>query len=75
MAFVGELCAMARAKRPCAAGTAMRVVTALPPALSPKTVTFDGSPPNARMLSRTHSSACTWSRRPRFDSMGRSGVE
>ncbi len=66
---------MARANSPCADGTAMRVVTALPPADSPNTVTLSGSPPNARMLSRTHWSACTWSRKPRFDSMGRSGLE
>ena len=34
------------------------------PADSPATVTRSGSPPNAAMLSRTHSSAAIWSRRP-----------
>ena len=34
------------------------------PADSPKIVTSSGSPPNAAMLSRTHSSAATWSSRP-----------
>ena len=36
----------------------------IPPADSPKIVTSSGSPPNAAMLSRTHSSAATWSRMP-----------
>ena len=31
------------------------------PADSPKTVTLPGSPPNAAISSRTHSSAATWS--------------
>ena len=68
------LCAMAAANRPRADGVAISVVTALPPADSPKTVTWSGSPPNAAMLSRTHSSAATWSRSPRLLSTGRSGV-
>jgi hypothetical protein len=54
---------------------AINVVTALPPADSPNTVTFDGSPPKAAMFCCTHSSAATWSRNPRLDSNGRSGVE
>ncbi len=53
----------------------MSVVTALAPADSPMTVTLPGSPPNARMLSRTHSSAATWSRRPRLLSKMRPAVE
>ncbi|MCU1422219.1 MAG: hypothetical protein JWN36_1870 [Microbacteriaceae bacterium] len=71
----GELCAIARANRPRAEGTVMRVVTAFAPADSPKSVTLSGSPPNARMLSRTHCIAATWSRSPRLLSNGRSGVE
>ena len=41
----------------CALGVPMRVPTLIPPADSPKIVTFPGSPPNAAMLSRTHSRA------------------
>ena len=40
------------------------VPTLPPPADSPKIVTWSGSPPNAAMQSRTHSSAATWSRMP-----------
>ena len=40
------------------------VPTLMPPADSPKIVTSSGLPPNASMLSRTHSSAATWSRIP-----------
>lgn len=40
--------------------------TLTPPADSPKMVTFFGSPPKAATLSRTHSSAKRWSRRPKF---------
>ena len=61
---------MARWNRPCAAGVAISVVTEIAPADSPKTVTCPGSPPKAAMLSRTHSRAAIWSRRPRFDSIG-----
>ena len=68
------LCAMAAANSPAADGVAISVVTALPPADSPKTVTRPGSPPKAAMLSRTHSSAAIWSRSPRLLSTGRSGV-
>ena len=46
-------------KSPCAAGMAMSVQIFAPPPDSPKTVTFPGSPPNAAMLSRTHSRAAT----------------
>ncbi len=42
----------------------MSALTAKEPADSPKIVTFFGSPPNAAMLSRTHSSASTWSSSP-----------
>lgn len=34
------------------------------PALSPKSVTLSGLPPNAAMLSRTHCRAIIWSKRP-----------
>ena len=40
------------------------VPTLMPPADSPKIVTLPGSPPKPAMLSRTHSSAATWSRMP-----------
>jgi hypothetical protein len=46
-----------RAKSPFALGVPMSVPTLMPPADSPKIVTLLGSPPNAAMLSRTHSSA------------------
>ena len=55
---------------PSAAGTVSSVVTEFAPDDSPKSVTLPGSPPNARMLRRTHSSAATWSRRPRLHSNG-----
>ena len=54
-------------KRCCAAGMPSRVSTAPPPADWPAIVTLDGSPPNAAMLSRTHSRAAIQSRTPRFD--------
>ena len=53
-----------RARPPAAWPAARRPIP--PPADSPKTVTRSGSPPNAAMLSRTHSSAATWSSRPRL---------
>ena len=58
------LCPMARWKSPAASGVAIRVFTLHDPADSPKIVTRSGSPPKAAMLSRTHSSAATWSRTP-----------
>ena len=42
------------------------VITAPPPADCPAIVTRGGSPPNAAMLSRTHSSASSQSRTPRL---------
>ena len=62
----GTLCATARPNSPAARGIANRAPTDPPPADCPNTVTRAGSPPNARMLSRTHSSAATWSSRPRL---------
>ncbi len=62
----GTLCAMARRKSPAARGMASSAATDPPPADSPKTVTRSGSPPKARMLSRTHCSAATWSSSPRL---------
>jgi hypothetical protein len=53
--------------------TASRSHTLSAPADSPNTVTLAGSPPNAEALSRTHSRAATWSRRPRFS--GKPGTE
>ena len=55
---------IARWKRPAASGVAMSVFTLQEPADSPKIVTRSGSPPNAAMLSRTHSSAAIWSSTP-----------
>ena len=57
---------MARPKRPADAGSANCTDALIPPALSPKIVTRDGSPPNAEMWSRTHRSASAWSPSPRF---------
>ena len=59
-------CTIAWWNSPCAAGRPSSVATLMPPADSPKIVTRSGSPPNAAMLSRTHSSASTWSRIPAF---------
>ena len=50
-----------------AAGIPSSVSTAPPPADCPAIVTRDGSPPNAAMFSRTHSSAASQSRTPRLD--------
>ena len=60
------LCRIARRNRPSARGIARRAPTLIAPADSPATVTASGSPPNVVMLSRTHSSAATWSSRPRL---------
>lgn len=57
-------CAIARRKSPRAAGMVISESTDVPPADSPKIVTFSGSPPNAAMLSRTHRSAAIWSKSP-----------
>ena len=62
----GTLCTTARRNSPAARGIASSAATDPPPADWPKTVTRSGSPPNAAMLSRTHSRAATWSSRPRF---------
>ena len=55
----GTLCATARVKSPAAASMASSAAIDPAPADSPKTVTRDGSPPNAAMFSRTHRSAAT----------------
>ena len=60
------LCSTARRNRPVARGIASSAPMLIAPADSPATVTMSGSPPKAAMLSRTHSRAATWSRRPRF---------
>ncbi|SKV12613.1 Uncharacterised protein [Mycobacteroides abscessus subsp. abscessus] len=60
---------IARWNKPAADGTASSVFTACDPALSPKIVTLLGSPPKAPMLSCTHCSASTKSRRYRLLSM------
>ena len=57
---------IAFANSPRAAGLAISALTDAPPADSPKTVTLSGSPPKPAMLSRTHSSALTWSSSPKF---------
>lgn len=59
-------CAIACRNRPAALGMASSAATDPAPADSPKTVTWSGSPPNAVMLSRTHSRAATWSSSPRL---------
>ena len=55
---------MARTKRPLAAWVVVSICTATAPALSPKTVTFLGSPPKAEMFFCTHCRAAIWSIRP-----------
>jgi hypothetical protein len=55
---------MAAEKSPFARGDESRCNTLAPPADSPKTVTRVGSPPNAVMFRRTHSSAVIWSASP-----------
>ena len=50
-----------------------RVSTAPPPADCPAIVTLAGSPPNAAMLSRTHSRASSQSSTPRF--IGASAIQ
>ena len=72
-AWAEPLCAMTPPNRPRARGMPSSVVTLMPPADSPKIVTLAGSPPNAAMLSRTHSSAATWSSSPRLAGAGASG--
>ena len=62
---------MAPAKSVRADGVVMSVVTALPPADSPNTVTRAASPPKAAMFACTHPSNATWSRSPRLLSNGR----
>jgi len=57
---------MTRVIRGWASGDASRDMTAEPPADWPAMVTVVGSPPNAAMLSRTHSRPRIMSRRPRF---------
>ena len=60
--------AIARWNSPEAAGMANSVDTLMAPADSPKIVTWSGSPPNEAMLSRTHSTAATWSSSPQLPS-------
>ncbi len=58
--------ATARWNSPLAGGEVISMFTDQPPADSPMIVTLPGSPPKAAMLRRTHSSAATWSIRPKF---------
>ena len=51
-------------KSPFARGDAQSMLTEIPPADSPKIVTFAGSPPNAAILFWIHSNAAIWSRIP-----------
>jgi hypothetical protein len=55
---------MAWLKRPFASGEVMSTAIDTAPADSPNTVTRSGSPPNAAILSFTHSSAAIWSSKP-----------
>ena len=64
-----------RVNSPRAAGVPSSVPTLAAPADSPKTVTRSGSPPNAAMQSRTHSSAAIWSRMPALPEPGERAVE
>ena len=57
-------------KRPFAEGIAVRVHTLAPPPDCPMIVTLPGSPPNAAMLSRTHSRAATMSSMPTLPGRG-----
>ena len=57
---------MARWKSPAARGEESNDSTLVPPADSPKIVTAAGLPPNAAMLSRTHSKPRTKSNVPKF---------
>src|SRR5512139_4190151 len=51
---------IALSNNPFAGGEINCMQTLLPPADSPKIVTFRGSPPKAPMFSRTHRSAACW---------------
>ena len=62
----GGDCRTARWNSPAAAGATSRSIAQSAPADWPASVTRAGSPPNAAMLSRTHSSAAIWSSRPQF---------
>src|SRR5450756_1440957 len=64
---------MTRANSGWARGDASRLMTAEPPADWPAIVTCEGSPPNAAMLSRTHSRPRIMSRRPRL--VGASAIQ
>ena len=55
---------MAPWKSPLASGDAHNMLTAMPPADSPKIVTFFGSPPNAAIFFFTHWRPAIWSSRP-----------
>ena len=55
---------IARWNNPFASGEAINSLTENDPALSPKIVTFPGSPPNAAIFFFTHSRAATWSSNP-----------
>ena len=65
-AWIAPLCAIALLNNPAVRGEDSNSVTLMAPADSPKMVTLPGSPPNASMLRCTHSSAATWSSRPRL---------
>ena len=67
------LCAIARWNRPLRGGHAEQRRHLIAPADSPKIVTLPGSPPKAAMLSRTHSSAATWSSMPELPTRAAAG--
>ncbi len=58
------LCEIAPWKSPLATGDALNMLTAIPPADSPKIVTRAGSPPNAAMLREIHRRPAIMSSRP-----------
>ena len=58
------LCEIAPWKSPLARGDALSMLTAMPPADSPKIVTRRGSPPNAAMLRSIHCRPATMSSSP-----------
>ena len=58
------LCEIAPWKSPLARGEAHSMLTAMPPADSPKIVTLFGSPPRAAMLRSIHRRPATMSSRP-----------
>lgn len=57
---------MTRWKSPVLGGELMCTSELMAPALSPQSVTRDGSPPNAATLSTTQRMAARWSNKPKL---------